>query len=71
MEFDKDGYNREYNIYKSFYYASKKTKNPIYTITDNNKTTRYKKIIKTIQIHKKTYYEIISLREEIYEKEED
>lgn len=65
IEFDKNGYNKKYNIYKSFYYASKNVEEATEIEEKEEYIIRYKKLIKCIYINKEPYYEVTRLRESI------
>lgn len=64
--FNEEGYNEKWDIYKSYYHASKKIQNPEKFIHGKYEYTMHK-TIKTLQINNKTYYEIINLRKSIDE----
>lgn len=66
--FNKDGYNAEYNIYKSHYHASKSVKNSVVIHEDDFNLYEDHYVIKTIYVYYCPYYEVVQLRRSIVAK---
>lgn len=62
LEFDLNGYNSKYNVYKSYYHASKMIKQPEYFIDGPNCVIHVKSTVKVVRIDGRPFYEIIGLR---------